>query len=77
MGNFSNLEAISEFAGESGITYGVYSVVFKGTPEIFIRNGNSIGVVTFFLGSPVGKCIAVTRSDVKEEFLNFLRQQEG
>lgn len=74
MGNFSNLEVISEFTGESGITYGVYSVVFRGTPKIFIRNGSSIGVVAFLLGEPVTKCISEVKEDIRKEFLDFLKE---
>ena len=76
MGNFSNLEVISEFTNNE-ITYGIYGVKFKGTSKIFIRNGKSIGVVAFMFGEPATKCISEIREDIREEFLNFLKQQKG
>ena len=72
MSNFSRVSVITEFVSEhDGIVYGVYQVVFKGKHEIFIRNGDSIGAVTFLWGKTASQCVSEIRADVKEEFYDF------
>lgn len=66
------INIIKEFTSEN-ITYGIYSVIFKGEQKVFIRNGNSIGVVVHYFGEPASKCISEIRDDIKEEFLSKLK----
>lgn len=47
MGNFDNLEIIEEFTSDDRV-YGVYVVNFKNKRKIFVRNNNSIGVVSYY-----------------------------
>ena len=63
-----NIKTINEFNND-GVVYGIYEVEFKGKKETFVRNGNSIGVITFYLGGRVDECVSIVRGDVAEEFL--------
>jgi len=64
----SSVDIVKEFTND-GVTYGVYSVIFNGKQQIFIRNGNSIGAVSFYLEKPISNCVDEIRDDVKNEFL--------
>jgi hypothetical protein len=68
----SEIQKITEFINNN-ITYGIYKVIIKGEQEFFIRNGNSVGVITFFFNKPADKCISIIRDDIKEEFLSKLQ----
>lgn len=65
---FDSIKTIKEFDAD-GVVYGVYDVEFKGRNQIFIRNGNSIGVITFCLGERADKCVSIVRDDVAKEFI--------
>jgi hypothetical protein len=69
MNKISKIDIIREFSNDEGVTYGVYSVTFNNKQEIFVRNGNSIGVIKHFWNEPINKCLLEIRDDVKEEFL--------
>jgi hypothetical protein len=73
MSKISDVTVIREFNNEDRVC-GVYSVIFNGKQEIFIRNGNSIGVVQHYLGEPASKCVGEIRDGVKVEFLNRLKK---
>ena len=73
MSRFSEVKVIREFIN-SGITYGIYSANFNGEQSIFIRNDNSVGVVTFLKGEPSSKCISTIRDDVKQELFSTLKE---
>ena len=73
MNNITEITTIKEFTND-GIIYGVYSVVLNDTQEIFIRNGNSVGAITFFIGEPVTKCMSLIKQDAKEEFFRKLKE---
>ena len=73
MSKISEIKIIREFENERG-TYGIYSVMFNGKQEIFIRNENSIATVQHYRGEPASKCIGELRDDVKQEFI-LLREQ--
>ncbi|SBW02505.1 hypothetical protein KL86CLO1_11657 [uncultured Eubacteriales bacterium] len=76
MNNFSKVETIYEFTNkDSGNTNGVYRVTFKGCEYVFVRNGNSIGKVSHYLGEPASRCVGEIRDDVKQEFLAQLAMQ--
>lgn len=63
---------IQEFMND-GVIYGAYSVTSNNKQYIFIRNNNSIGVINFYLGEPVTKCISEIRDDVRDSFLALLK----
>ena len=71
MGRFSEVQIISEFTN-NGITYGVYSAKFNGEQEIFIRNGESIGLISHLFNEPASKCVHEIRDDVKRELLESI-----
>jgi hypothetical protein len=71
MNNISNIQTIQEFSNE-GVVHGVYSLLFNGEQKTFVRNGDSIGAVTFYLGSHASQCVSEIRDDVKYEFLSQL-----
>lgn len=70
----SQVVKIQEFIND-GATHGVYSVTMNDKQYIFIRNNNSFGVINFYLGESVTKCIGEIRDDVRDEFLAFLKLQ--
>jgi len=72
MNRFSEVQIISEFT-KNEITYGVYSAKFKGEQEIFIRNGDSMGVISFLVNEPANKCVHEIRDDVKQELLESIQ----
>jgi len=76
MSEFTELKIAREFTSkETGVTYGVYHVVFKGNPETFIRNGNSVGAVCFYHDKTASQCVSTIRDDVKEKFFAFLENE--
>lgn len=76
MNKISDINTIREFKNEDRV-YGVYSVIFNGKQEIFIRNGKSIGVVQHYLGEPASKCVGEIRDNVKLEFLSKIEYNKG
>jgi hypothetical protein len=76
MSNFSKLQTVYEFTNkDSGNTHGVYHATFKDREHVFIRNGDSIGSVTHYLGKPASQCVSEIRDDVRQEFLAQLALQ--
>ena len=73
MSRISDIKVIKEFINDD-ITYGVYSVNFNGEQKIFIRNGESVGVITFKFDEPATNCICTIRNDVKEELFLALKK---
>ena len=73
MNNITEITIIKEFTND-GIIYGVYSAIINGVQEIFVRNGNSVGMITFFIGEPVTKCTSLIKKDAKEEFFRKLKE---
>ena len=75
MDRITDVKIVHEFTNEQyKSTCGVYLVTFRGKPETFIRNGDSIGIVAYYVNEPVTKCIGFIRDDVKDEFLTFLEK---
>jgi len=73
--NFSKIEIINEINNkEFGVTSGVYSVIYKGKKEIFIRNGYSVGAISYYLEKLAEDCVSEIREDVKKEFLLALEE---
>ena len=68
-----NINKIQEFTND-GVTYGVYSVNIKGNLRILIRNGNSVGAVCYYWGKTASQCVDEIREDIKEEFLELLKE---
>lgn len=74
--DFSKIETIYEYTNKDfDVTNGAYLVTFKGTERLFIRNGNSVGTVSHFLGRYASQCVSEIRDDVKYEFLAQLALQ--
>jgi hypothetical protein len=73
MSKIERVVKIREFINNE-IIYGVYDVYFKGEQKIFIRNGDSVGTVSFLWGKTASECVLEIRSDVKKEFLEFLNE---
>ena len=70
--NINEINTIYEYTNNN-VVYGVYSVLFDGKQKVFIRNGDSIGSVTHWLDEPASKCVNEIRTDVKDEFLEYLK----
>lgn len=76
MSNFNSVEKIYEFTNrDSNSTCGVYLVDFKGKQRVFIRNGDSVGTVSHYVGEPVAQCVGEIRDDVKKEFFEMIECQ--
>ena len=71
MSRISNVKVVKEFISEC-IAHGVYLLDFNGEQKIFIRNGESVGAVQFYLNEPASKCISIIRDDVKQEFFEAI-----
>ena len=76
--NISILETIYEFTNrqfsDDGFTGGVYFVMVDDKRKIFIRNGDSIGVVNHFLDEPVKECVPEISREAKKKFLMALEK---
>jgi hypothetical protein len=59
---------------EHDTTNGVYVVKFNNEQKVFIRNNESVGVVSHYLFEPASKCVSIIRDDVKQEFFNKLNE---
>jgi hypothetical protein len=69
------VEVIYEFHNkETETANGVYKVNLNGKPYIFIRNDDSVGVVSHYLGKPASECISIIRDDVKRNFLTAVKK---
>lgn len=62
------------FATLNGQANGIYWVKFNNEHKLFIKNGESIGVVCHYLGESAMTCVSPIRKDVKEEFLKELKE---
>ncbi len=71
MKKIGEITVIREFK-HGGSTFGVYLVTVQGEEKIFIRNGDSIGVICHYWEKPANECISLIRDDVKQEFLKAL-----
>jgi len=69
----TEVSTLQEFTNDD-ITYGSYLVKFNGEFKVFIRNGNSVGVVVYYKNEPASKCVSEIRDDVKEELFTFLQK---
>ncbi len=67
----SEIKTIREFKHD-GLSFGVYLVAVQGEEKVFIRNGDSIGVICHYWEKPANECISLIRDDVKQEFLKAL-----
>lgn len=76
MNRITSIKVIEEFSSkDSGIIYGTYYVTFNGEQKVFIRNNNSVGAVTYYLGELPMKCVSQIRDDVEQEFLDALKNK--
>jgi hypothetical protein len=53
---------------------GTYLLNFNGERYLFIRNGESIGIVCHYLGRPASECVSIIRNDVKDKFFAELNK---
>ena len=56
-------------SGIEGTVNGVYECLFNGKKKVFIQHGEMIGVVNFYYGEPLSKCIPLVCDDVAEELI--------
>jgi len=60
------------------LVYGVYSVIVNGRQEIFVKSGNSVGIIHFSIEGNADKCVLPACDDIKKNFLTILkREKEG
>lgn len=78
MNRFGEINVLEEFKNTNGEVYGIYWVDFKGKKKLFVRNGDSVSVVSVvarMLGEPSDKALYTIRDDVKTEL--FKKLEEG
>lgn len=80
MGVIKNIETIYEWTNkELNHTCGLYRVTLKSSDitYIFIKNADSVGVISHCVGRPANECVDIIRNDVRQEFLDLIREAEG
>ena len=72
MNKITDLEIIEHFYNkELDMTCGVYKAMIKGEDniKIFIRNNNSVSVVSFLFGEPSHKCLLTVNNNISKELI--------
>jgi len=60
------VRAIKHFKSDLDGEYrGIYEVDIDGKREVIIRNGNSVGMVQFYVDRPVSECVPIVRQTGK------------
>jgi len=75
MGVIKNIETIYEWTNRDLDHHcGLYRVTLKSsdTTYTFIKNADSVGVISHYVGRPANKCVDIIRDDVKQEFLDLI-----
>jgi uncharacterized protein YcgL (UPF0745 family) len=75
MSEITDLEIIKHFYNKDlDMTCGIYKGRIKGKDniEIFIRNNNSVSVVSFLFGEPSHKCLLTVNNDVSKELIEMV-----
>ena len=75
MNRFSDVKIVEEFEN-NGTKYGIYWANFKNKHYLFIRNGNSVGVVTHIFGKKANDCVSIIRDDVCKELFEILTSKD-
>ena len=57
------VKTIKHFTNEN-ITRGIYEVKINGETKVVVRNGDSFGIVTFWVGKPASECLPITTKKV-------------
>jgi len=72
------LDVVYEFHNkDTDSRCGLYHVELdSGTKHYLLRNNDSVGAITHFLGEPASKCISIIRDDVKQEFFRKLGEDK-
>jgi hypothetical protein len=74
----TDLKIIEHFHSKTlSNTCGVYRAKFKGGYKVFVRNGDSVGVVTHYFDRPVSECVSIINDDVKDELLKLVDAEIG
>jgi hypothetical protein len=73
------LETIYEFHNKEHETIcGLYHIELdSGSKHYFVRNNESVGAISHYLGRPASECVSIIRDDVKQEFLSQLYKEKG
>lgn len=75
MSKITNLKIIKHFKSDSdNAIHGIYECDFKGENHVFIRHGGEVGVVSFWLGEPLNKCISIVREDIAIELADMVNK---
>ena len=70
MNRIKNLRIIKHFKSEDyNSIHGIYECDFDGQRAVFIRHGKEIGIVTFYIGLSVNKCITPVTESVATELV--------
>jgi hypothetical protein len=76
MNRISKIITVNEFTFNK-LLYGVYSVIVNGKQEIFVKSGNSIGIIHFSIEGDADKCILPAYDDIKKKFFNYIKKGKG
>jgi hypothetical protein len=76
----TKIETVYEWTNkEFNHSCGLYRVNMSHSDETytFIRNGDSIGVISHYIDRSATECVDLIRTDVKKEFLEKLQVMEA
>lgn len=69
MVKIDNVKIINHYKDEYGNVHGVYKCDVNGNGRVFVRHGDEVGAICFWLGESVEKCISKVRDDVSKEII--------
>lgn len=71
MSRIKNLRIIKHFKSKGyNSIHGIYVCDFDGQKAVFIRHGKEIGIVTFYIGLFLNKCITPAIESIATELVN-------
>ena len=70
----TNFKVIEYFKTKNGNEYGIYSANFNNEKKFFVQNGDSFGVICYFLNESVSKCLCIVTDNVKAELKDYIEK---
>jgi hypothetical protein len=68
MSRITDVQIIERFTSDlNGNVHGLYWARYKGDKKLFVENGDTIAVVSHFLGESADKCLNIINDDVAKE----------
>jgi hypothetical protein len=58
-----------------GETHGIYECVIDGEKRLLVKHGKEVGVICFWLDSPVTQCISRVNTEIIKELEEIIEQE--